>query len=345
MEDSGMKGNTIILDHLDGREAAALMVDGKLDDFLVETDAPAPGTIYRARADRPVKGQGGMFLTTPDGPAFLRQVKGVPPGTLLLVQVTGYAEPGKAIPVTSKLLFKSRYAIITPDAPGLNISRSIRDEDLREQLLETAHEEMEDCTYGLILRSACAGASAEDVAEDISSMRAMADHVLEDGGDGVETLTDGDGPHLRAWRDWAVPAEIVSVEGGFDDHGVLDALEVIRGIREPLSGGAFLCVETTRALVAVDVNTGSDTSLTAGTKANMSCARALPRILRTRGLGGQITLDLAPMPKKERRAFETALRASLRSDPEETVMAGWTPLGHFELQRKRGRVPVQELLR
>ena len=79
-----MKGRTIVLDHIEDREAAALMVDGKLDDFLIAADAPTPGTIYRARADRPVKGQGGMFLTTPDGPAFLRQVKGLAPSTLML---------------------------------------------------------------------------------------------------------------------------------------------------------------------------------------------------------------------------------------------------------------------
>ena len=47
-----MKGRTILLDHLEGREAAALMVDGKLDDLFVEGDAPPPGTIWRARADR-----------------------------------------------------------------------------------------------------------------------------------------------------------------------------------------------------------------------------------------------------------------------------------------------------
>ncbi len=121
-----MKGRTIILDHLGDREAAALMVDGKLDDLLIDTgDAPRVGTVYRAVADRPVKGQGGMFLKTPDGSAFLRQIKGLAPGQALLVQVTGYAEPGKALPVTTKLLFKSRFAIVTPDAPGLNISRSI----------------------------------------------------------------------------------------------------------------------------------------------------------------------------------------------------------------------------
>ena len=108
---------------LRGGEAAALMVDGRLEDLLIDSDAPRPGTIYRAIADRPVKGQGGMFLRTPDGPAFLRQVKGLAPGQPILVQVTGHAEPGKALPVTAKILFKSRYAIVTPGAPG-SISRA-----------------------------------------------------------------------------------------------------------------------------------------------------------------------------------------------------------------------------
>ena len=73
-----MKGRTIILDHLGDIEAAALMVNGQLEDLLVDTpDAARVGTIYRAIADRPVKGQGGMFLKTPDGSAFLRQIKAI----------------------------------------------------------------------------------------------------------------------------------------------------------------------------------------------------------------------------------------------------------------------------
>ncbi len=78
----------------------------------------------------------------------------------------------------------------------------------------------------------------------------------------------------------------------------------------------------------------------AGLKANIACARALPRALRVRGLGGQIVLDLAPMPKKDRRTFESALKAAFRHDDVETVFSGWTPLGHFELQRKRARMPL-----
>ena len=90
-----MIGRLILLDHLGGQPAAAKLLDGRLEDLLFEGIAPAPGTVYRAIADRPVKGQGGMFLRTPDGSAFLRQIKGLAPGQAINVQVTGYAEPGK----------------------------------------------------------------------------------------------------------------------------------------------------------------------------------------------------------------------------------------------------------
>lgn len=340
-----MKGTQILLDHMGGREAAALMIDGHLSDLLIDGDAPRPGTVYRAVTDRPVAGQGGIFLKTPDGQAYLRGVKGIGAGEVLQVQVTGYAEPGKAIPVTHKLLFKSRYAIVTPDAPGLNVSRSIRDDDVRDELLALAHDVMEGSTMGLILRSAAAGAEAEAVSEDIAAMRELAEQVVGDDGKDPEVLTLGDGPHVLAWRDWVGAADVVTDAGCFETHGVLDAIDAAQAARIPLGANASMFVEATRALIAVDVNTGADGSFAAGLKANMACARALPAALRVRGLGGQITVDLAPMPKKERRSFESALRAAFRADDVDTVLAGWTPLGHYELQRKRARLPLREVLK
>ena len=339
-----MKGRQIILDHLNGREAAALIVDGRLEDLLIDGDDPRPGAIYRAVADRPVKGQGGLFLRTPDGTAFLRQVKGIVPGNTMLVQVTGHAEEGKALPVTQKLLFKSRYAIVTPDAPGLNVSRSIKDEDLRDTLLAIAHDVMGDSDMGLILRSSCAEADPEDIAEDIAETADLAAAVLADTEGEAECLTEGDGPHAVAWRDWVEPAEIVTEPGGFISHCVLDMIDALLDPRVALPGGGFAFIEPTRALVAVDVNTGADTSPAAALKANITLGRDLPRLLRLRGLGGQVTLDLAPMPKKDRRAFEMAIKAAFRADSIETVLAGWTPLGHYELQRQRVRQPLTTLL-
>ena len=97
--------------------------------------------------------------------------------------------------------------------------------------------------------------------------------------------------------------------------------------------------------VAVDINTGGDTSPAAGLKANLAAVKALPRALRLRGLGGQVVVDAAPMPKKDRRQVEQAVRKAFKSDPIETSLVGWTPLGHLELQRKRERLPLLESLR
>lgn len=336
-----MKGRTIILDHIKELEAAAYLVDGKLDDLLIDNaDAPRPGAIFRAICDRPIKGQGGMMLRLPDGEtAFLRQGKGLRPGQPLLVQVTGYAEGGKAVPVTDRVLFKSRYAIVTPGKPGLNISRQIVDEDIRDALLAVAHEVF-DAEHGLILRSSCEGADEAAIADDILAMTALADAVLADAeGSEPEALTEGDGPHTLAWRDWTGAASVVTDPGSFATHGVLDQIDALGNPMVPLGEGTMY-VEPTRALVAVDVNTGGDTSPAAALKANIAAARALPRALRLRGLAGQISVDFVSMSKAHRKQVEQSLRASFRTDPIETSLVGWTPMGLFELQRKRERLPL-----
>ncbi|MFP7673604.1 ribonuclease E/G [Marivita sp. S0852] len=346
-----MKGRTIALDHIDTREAAALIVDGRLEDFFLAADLPTPGTIYRASVERPMKGQGGMFLRTPDGSAFVRQVKGLSPGQTLLVQVTGYAEPGKAIPVTTKVLFKSRYAIVTPDAPGINVSRRIKDDDARESLLSIAHDTMDAGDFGdvdgfgLILRSSCHGADPAEISEDIAAMADLAVQVMSDRTGDAETLIEGDGPHLMAWREWTDQADIDNAGGSFARHGVLDAIDQLTRRDVALDGKASMAIEPTRALVAVDVNTGGDTSPAAGLKANLAAVKDLPRQLRLRGLGGQIVIDPAPTAKKDRRQIESTLRAALKRDTVETVFVGWTPLGHIELQRKRDRLPLTEVLK
>jgi Ribonuclease G/E len=345
-----MKGRVVILDAVAGRKAAALMVDGRLEDILIDGagDMPGPGAICRAVADRPLKGQGGLTLDLGGGvKGYLRQAKGIAPGAVLILQVSGVAEPGKAVPVTPRPIFKSRYAIVTPGAPGLNVSRSIRDEAERDRLLEIGHEAMAGAPegHGLILRSAAAEVAEAALAEDIAAMRDLAAEVMADGSGGPALLLDAPDAHLLAWRDWADPDPdaVVETPGGFADHGVLEAVDAVLSPRVALSGGGHAFVEPTRALVAVDVNTGGDTSLAAGLKANLALARELPRQLRLRGLGGQIVLDLAPSPKKDRKAIEQALGRGFREDGAEVVLAGWTPLGHFEVQKKRDRVPLAQV--
>jgi ribonuclease G len=344
-----MKGRVLVLDEISGRPVAALLVDGRLEELAIDPDGdvPLPGAIFRAVADRPVKGQGGIFVKLPQGSGFLRQISGVAPGQRLLVQVSGPAEPGKALPVTARLLFKSRFAIITPDAPGLNISRRIKDEALRARLADLAGAGMAgaDPGLGLILRSACAEAEPEAVAEDIAAMRDLAEALLADMSGGPELLLDGPSAHDLAFRDWLDPPvdEADTDPGSLGRHGVHEAISALLSPRVALEGGAHMMIEPTRALIAVDVNTGPDTSPAASLKANIAAARELARQLRLRGLGGQVVVDFAPMPKRDRGILDQVVKAAFKGDGEANL-AGWTTLGLYELTRKRDRLPLADLL-
>lgn len=342
-----MKGRVVVLGEVAGLEAAALMVDGQLEDLFVDTSEVlplAPGAICRGKVERQMKGMGGVFVTLPGGEkGFLREVKGLSPGQSVLVQVAGGTEPGKALPVTLRLIFKGRYGIVTPGAPGLNVSRRIHDEDTRAGLQALAEVVMEGSAMGLILRSACEGAEDGEITEDIAGLRELAEAVLADTEGAPELLVDVPGPHEEAWREWADPAPDEVVEG-FEPHGVLEALDAALSPRVALPGGGHMMIEPTRALVAVDVNTGPDTSPAASLKANIAAARELPRQLRLRGFGGQVVVDFAPMPKRDRTTLEQQLRVAFKAEASETSLAGWTPLGLFELVRKRDRVALSALI-
>jgi len=338
-----MKGDAIVLGAINGRKLAARLVDGQLEELALAYEGLAPGAILRGTVGRPIKGLGGVFIDLPDGGrGFLRQPKGLAPGQRVLVQVSGVTEAGKALPLSLRLMFKSRYAIVTPGAPGLNISRAIRDEEVRAELTTLAEQVMAGAgpDLGLILRSACDDAEPDEIAADAVQMRELAQAVLADISGPPELLLDAPGPHELAWRDWGTPELLDDSADALDHHGVRDQIDTLLRADVVLGGGASMAVEPTRALVAVDVNTGSDTSPAAGLKACISAARELPRQLRLRGLGGQVVIDFAPCPKKDRHVLEQTLRKVFRSDGVETTLAGWTPLGNFELQRRRDRQPL-----
>ncbi len=343
-----MKGRQIVIDRRpDGATAAALLIDGRLEDLLIDPaeddPAPRPGAIYRAVTARPMKGMGGVIVDLGDGArGFLRGMKLPPQGKALLVQVSTWADPGKASPVSARPVLRGAFAILTPGAPGLNVSRAVPEGPGRDHLMALAARAMvtSDADVGLILRSMSAEAAPDMVSAEIAALISGWKAIVSVAGPATLARPAPDAEDV-ARTDWrAHPDEILDdAPDAFEHAGVWDRIDELSGAQIPLSAGS-LFVEATRALVAVDVNTGGDLSPAAALKANLAAVQELPRQLRLRGLGGQITIDFAPLAKRDRPRIEATLRTALRGDEVETTVAGWTPLGCLELLRKRIRRPL-----
>jgi Rne/Rng family ribonuclease len=303
--------------------------------------------------------------------------------------VSSYGEPGKATPVTPRVLYKGRRLIHTPGAPGINVSRRIRDPEQRARLVgvigralakwESEGEALEGA--GFIVRSAAEAAPEQELAAELGLLlgeRADVEARVKQGADPdrltfaislipalrewsfpdpdeiaatgsphgfFSALGDDIGP-VNLWGSEALLERLTKFDGPdlFDHHGVWDEIERLESPRADLPSGAWMAVEATRAMVTVDVNTAGEFGGGASLTANLEAAKELPRQLRLRGLGGQVIVDFAPLRKTDRKRVEEALKAAFRKDPIETTLAGWTPLGNFELQRKRERRPLTELL-
>jgi ribonuclease G len=346
-----MKGPLLLLATLQGgRSAAARLVDGRLEDLLVDPPpddpSPRPGAIHLGVLGRPLKGAGGAFVELGSGQTgFLRDSRGLAPGRPVLVQVSGWAEPHKAAPVSRRLLVKGRLAILTPGAPGQNLARSTPPE-ARPRLEMLASRAMAGAPddLGLVLRTAAIDADDDEIVEAIAAHRAVCGRLAADGPAPAVRLPAPTAAE-EARRDWPDPgAGVYEGADAFDLHGVWEAVAALLVPSVALPNGARLHVEPTRAHVAIDVDTGADASPAAALKANLAAARELPRQLRLRGLGGPVVVDFAPLPKKDRQRMADALKAALARDGIETTLAGWTPLGALELLRKRARRPLADLI-
>lgn len=322
-----------------GREAAARVDAGRLVDFIVAPPAsagPAPGSVWVVRPGRPAKGMGGGFAEAGGMNVFVRGIGPLREGKPALVQVTAFGDATKAAVATTRIALRGQHAVLTPGAPGVNLSRSLRDDAAAERLLDLGTRLMASGPpdAGLILRTGAADAPEADVAAEIAELidrltGALAACAADRIGEAIEAPS----PFDRLRTDWG-QAQADAETDAFDRLGVFDGL---RHLSSNPGNSAAMSVEPTRAFVAVDVNTGDDRSPAAGLKANLKMADDLPRALRVLGLGGQVVIDAAPMPKADRRRVEQALARSLRHDPVETSVAGWTPLGHLELNRQRSR--------
>jgi ribonuclease G len=115
-----------------------------------------------------------------------------------------------------------------------------------------------------------------------------------------------------------------------------------------LDGGGAIHIETTRAGVLIDVDSGTpDTGSPERTRlaVNLAAAEAIARQIRLRNLGGGMVVDFVGFEdRRMRERIRDALAEALVADPARPQILGWTRLGHLELVRPRRGSPLAERL-
>ena len=353
------------------RQWAALLVDGELEDLLSEDlrrfEAPPPGEVCAARVDRCSANGRVAFLDLGERRrGFLNRADGLQPGMRLAVQVDRYAFEGKAPRVTESISIAGELLVARAGGEGVRISRRIADERERERLVEILDPYAGEMR--LVVRTRAAGADGAALDAEAERLAARIRGFRDEAETGeARTLAPAPGPVLRAVDEWSRTGEALWIGAGGDlgeaiessaevrlesaeseeallEHG--DLAGRIRAALQPrveLGGGAWMSIEPTTALVAVDVNAGAaELDRSGGAGAARVAARELPRQLRLRGLGGLVVVDFPTQSEFEDERLERAIGESLQGDPVGGVAHGWTSAGLFEITRRRDRRPIGE---
>ena len=353
------------------REWAALLASGRIEDLYAEDaeryEGPRRGEVCAARVDRLAPGGRMAFVDLGDGRAgLLGQASGLEPGDRILVQVDRYAIGGKAPRVREAVSVPGRWLVAVRGGEGVRVSRRIPEGDERERLLR-AMEEF-GVSMRVIVRTAARDADESELAAEAEFLQ---DRIvdLEDRAESgaARTLAPGPGPVARALSDWLGTGNTaIAGAGGAldraigdeatvdpdiweDEQALLEHCDLAAGIRSLLApraeieGGGWMSIEPTAAVVAVDVNTGAR-FLDRNSAEAMGCAaaRAIPRELRLRGLGGIVVVDFPPVSERGDEVIGREMERALRQDSPGATGLGWTEAGLYEIVRRRDRRPLDE---
>ena len=129
----------------------------------------------------------------------------------------------------------------------------------------------------------------------------------------------------------------------FSYYEVDDELEQISSPNVPLPSGAWITIEQTEALTAIDVNMGdallSNDQEIQIFKVNRQAAREIFRQLRLRGIGGLIVIDFINMNDKGQiKSLLHFIDELMQGDPSPVQRGNLSSFGLLELTRQSKQI-------
>ncbi|MBW1721445.1 MAG: Rne/Rng family ribonuclease [Deltaproteobacteria bacterium] len=297
----------------------------------------------------------------------------------LLVQITKEMPGKKGAHLTTYISLAGRYLVLTPGRTVNGISRKIEDERERQRLKDIMSRLKLPEEIGYIVRTAAAGQRKREISKDLNRLlriwknmkgrvkkapplslihkeqdlylRTLRDYYTSDVAeiivDDKETFT-----RIKEYMRIVSPRDQRKVKlykekiPIFETYGIERQIESVYSNTVPLKSGGSLVIDTTEALIAIDVNSGRGM---AGKdvegmifKTNLEAAREIARQLRLRDIGGLVVIDFIDMKdRKHIREVEKVLREELKKDRAKTDTSHISKFGLLELSRQRLRPSLE----
>ena len=300
---------------------------------------------------------------------------------VILVQVVKEERGNKGAALTTYLSLAGRYTVLMPNtARGGGISRKITQPGDRKRLKAIANELEVPEGMGLIIRTAGASRTSQEIKRDFEYLLRLWESVreltlastapslvYEEGNlikrsirdlytkDVEEVVVAGEVAHKEA-RDFMrmlMPSHAQNVieyngaEPLFTRYRMEQQLAAMFSPQVTLKSGGYLVINQTEALVAVDVNSGKSTREYSieetALNTNLEAADEIARQLKLRDLAGLIVIDFIDMEeKRNNRSVERRLKDALRFDRARIQLGRISHFGLMEMSRQRLRTGVLE---
>ena len=303
-----------------------------------------------------------------------------PPGKEIIVQVTKGPIGTKGPRVTTNVVLPGRYLVLLPNSDQSGISRKIENPQERSRLKKILRELSIPDGMGVIMRTVGEGQQKRYFVRDLALLleewnliqdriksqpmatcafqepdlidRTVRDFLTED----VERIVVD---HPKAYDRMREMISKISKRSAnkiklynepqpvFDRFGITKQLENAFSRTVHLKSGAYIVVDETEALVAIDVNTGrakgGKDQEQAIFKVNLDAADEICRQLRLRNMGGLIVLDFIDMKsRKDQQQVYNRVRDQLRRDKAKTHILPISQLGLMEMTRQRHSESVHQ---
>ena len=129
----------------------------------------------------------------------------------------------------------------------------------------------------------------------------------------------------------------------FDHFGISKQIKALFGRTVSFKNGAYLIIEHTEALHAIDVNSGNRSKLgqdqeSNALEVNLAAAREIARQLRLRDMGGIIVVDFIDMNTQEnKQKLFDKMREEMKADRTKHNILPLTKFGLMQITRQRVR--------